>query len=65
MSKEKVDNKNTKPIKSEKKDKPTLEKGNYVIEVVSEGQVIKKLAVANSEVNILKLADGGLAIELR
>lgn len=45
--------------------KPTLEKGNYIIEIVTEDQVIKKLAVANAEINIKKLADGGLAVDLR
>lgn len=46
-------------------DKPTLEQGNYVIEVISEGQVIKKLAVANSEINITKLANGGMTVDLK
>ncbi|WP_443660458.1 hypothetical protein [Clostridium algidicarnis] len=45
--------------------KPTLEIGNYVIEILSDGQVIKKIAVANSEINITKLAQGGLAVDLK
>lgn len=45
--------------------KPTLDQGNYIIEVVSQGQVIKKVAVANSEINITKLSNGGLAIDLK
>jgi len=44
--------------------KPTLDKGNYIIEVISDGNIIKKLAVANSAINITKLADGGLTIDL-
>lgn len=48
-----------------KEDKPTLEKGNYVVEVISEGKVIKKLAVANSEINITKLAEGGMTVDLK
>ena len=46
-------------------DKPTLEQGNYVIEVISEGRVIKKLVVANSEINITKLANGGMTVDLK
>ena len=45
--------------------KPTLETGNYIIEVISNGEVIKKFVVANSEVNISKLADGGLTVDLK
>ena len=45
--------------------KPTLEVGNYIIEVKTEGGVIKKIAVANAEINITKLADGGLTIDLK
>jgi len=44
---------------------PTLEKGNYIIEIKSNGEVIKKMAVANSEINIQKLADGGLTVDLK
>ena len=61
MSKEKIEN---KPVEG-KENKPTLEKGNYIIEVISEGQIIKKIAVANSEINIAKLADGGLVVDLK
>lgn len=50
---------------SKEENKPTLEIGNYVIEVISDGQVIKKIAVANSEINITKLAQGGLAVDLK
>lgn len=45
--------------------KPTIEQGNYIVEIISAGQVIKKIAVANSEINITKLADGGLTIDLK
>jgi hypothetical protein len=45
--------------------KPTIDKGNYIIEVISEGNVIKKIAVANSYINIIKLADGGLTVDLK
>lgn len=45
--------------------KPTIALGNYIIEVISKGQVIKKIAVANSAINITKLADGGLTIDLK
>lgn len=45
--------------------KPALEKGNYIIEVVSKGKVIRKIAVANSEINISKLQDGGITVDLK
>ncbi|SUY47048.1 Uncharacterised protein [Clostridium putrefaciens] len=45
--------------------KPTIEIGNYFIEVISDGEVIKKIAVANSEINITKLSQGGLAVDLK
>lgn len=44
--------------------KPTLEVGNYIIEVKSNGQVIKKLVAANAEINIQRLAEGGLTVDL-
>lgn len=49
----------------EDKNKPTLDIGNYIIEVTSEGEIIKKVAVANSEINIKKLSRGGLAVDLK
>lgn len=45
--------------------KPVLEKGNYIIEVISKGNIIKKFVVANAEINISKLADGGLTVDLK
>ena len=44
--------------------KPTLEVGNYIIEVKSNGQVIKKFVAANAEINIQRLAEGGLTVDL-
>lgn len=44
--------------------KPTLEVGNYIIEVISNGQVIKKFVAANAEINIQRLAEGGLTVDL-
>lgn len=57
-------NNKSKAVTEDKAKKPTIEKGNYVIEVISEGKVIKKIAVANAEINIIKLVDGGLAVDL-
>ncbi|WP_194190796.1 hypothetical protein [Clostridium chrysemydis] len=45
--------------------KPTFEEGNYIIQVVSKGEIIKKLAVAGGEIYIQKLADGGLTVDLK
>ena len=44
---------------------PTIPKGNYIIQIISEGQEIKRIAVAGAEINITKLAEGGLAIDLK
>lgn len=44
--------------------KPSLYEGNYIIEVISEGNVIKKVLVANSSINITKLKEGGLTVDL-
>ena len=52
-------------VEDVKEDKPTLPQGNYVVEIISEGKVIKKLAVANAEVNITRLAEGGMTVELQ
>lgn len=46
-------------------DTPTLEKGNYILEITSEGNVIRKLAIANSSIKITKLADGGMTVDLK
>lgn len=48
----------------EEVNKPTLDKGNYVIEIISEGQLIKKVLVSNAEINITRLAEGGITAEL-
>lgn len=53
------------PVEVAKESKPTLSQGNYVVEIISNGQVIKKLAVAHSEINITKLEDGGLVVDLK
>lgn len=49
----------------EEKQGSTLEKGNYIIEVISEENVIRKMAVANAEINITQLADGGMTVDLK
>ncbi|CAM2948488.1 hypothetical protein HAHI6034_05805 [Hathewaya histolytica] len=58
-------NKKVRPVQETQENKPTLDIGNYIIEVISEGQVLKKIAVANSEINITKLSGGGLAVDLK
>lgn len=52
------------PIEKED-NKPVLEKGNYIVEIISDGQTIKKFVAVNAEINIIKLADGGLTVELK
>ena len=57
-------NNKSKVVTEDMAKKPTLKKGNYIIEVMSGDKVIKKIAVANAEINITKLVDGGLTVDL-
>ncbi|WP_338630675.1 hypothetical protein [Clostridium baratii] len=57
-------NNKSKSVTEDMAKKPTIEKGNYIIEVMSGDKVIKKIAVANAEINITKLVDGGLTVDL-
>ena len=52
-------------VKEKEEVKPTFTEGNYVITVVSKGEIIKKLAVAGAEIYVTKLADGGLTVDLK
>ncbi|MDU1315331.1 MAG: hypothetical protein E6940_14975 [Clostridium septicum] len=63
MKNEKIIEKDS--INGVEESKPTIGKGNYIIEVISDGNIIKKIAVANSSINIIKLADGGLTVDLK
>lgn len=65
MNKQDKDIIEVEPIEKKEEKKPTLERGNYIVEIISEGKVIKRVAAANSEINIVKLADGGLAVDLK
>lgn len=66
MSKNKIDKNKAVDIEEVKEDKkPTLKQGNYIVEVISEGKVIKKIAVSNSEINVTKLSDGGMTVDLK
>ena len=58
-----IDVNEVKEIKEEV-NKPTLNKGNYIIEIISKGQLIKKVLVSNAEINITRLAEGGITAEL-
>ena len=51
--------------KDQEEMKPTHDLGNYVISVVANGEIIKKIAVAGAEIYITKLADGGLTVDLK
>ena len=64
-NKEKVVDVDYTEVKEKEESKPTFEEGNYVITVVSKGEIIKKLAVAGAEVYVTKLADGGLTVDLK
>lgn len=63
--KENVVDVNYKEVKEKDDVKPTFEEGNYVITVVSNGEILKKLAVAGAEVYVTKLAEGGLTVDLK
>lgn len=65
MNKQDKDIIEVEPIEKKEEKEPTLERGNYIVEIISEGKVIKRVAAANSEINIVKLADGGLAVDLK
>ncbi|EJT6498017.1 hypothetical protein N2W45_000970 [Clostridium perfringens] len=54
-----------KEVNKQEEVKPTFEEGNYVITVVSKGEILKKVAVAGAEVYVTKLADGGLTVDLK
>jgi hypothetical protein len=45
--------------------KPTLELGNYIISIRTDGNEIKRIAIANAEIFIEKLADGGMTVDLK
>ncbi|EIA17599.1 hypothetical protein ACV30B_10405 [Clostridium perfringens] len=64
-NKENVVDVNYTEVKEKEEVKPTFEEGNYVITVVSKGEILKKLAVAGAEVYVTKLADGGLTVDLK
>ncbi|MBO3312866.1 hypothetical protein [Clostridium perfringens] len=63
--KENVVDVNYTEVKEKDEVKPTFEEGNYVITVVSNGEILKKLAVAGAEVYVTKLAEGGLTVDLK
>lgn len=52
-------------VKEQEEVKPTFEKGNYVVTVVAQGEILKKIAVAGAEVYVTKLAGGGLTVDLK
>lgn len=64
-NKENVVDVNYAEVKEKEEVKPTFEEGNYVITVVSNGEILKKIAVAGAEVYVTKLADGGLTVDLK
>ncbi|HFD2036171.1 TPA: hypothetical protein ACF2DS_002910 [Clostridium perfringens] len=64
-NKEKVVDVDYKEVNKQEEVKPTFEEGNYVITVVSKGEILKKIAVAGAEVYVTKLAEGGLTVDLK
>ncbi|HBI6885284.1 hypothetical protein ACV30Q_04485 [Clostridium perfringens] len=64
-NKENVVDVNYTEVKEKEEVKPTFTEGNYVITVVSKGEILKKVAVAGAEVYVTKLADGGLTVDLK
>lgn len=64
-NKEKIIDANYTEVKEKEEVKPTFAEGNYVITVVSKGEILKKLAVAGAEIYVTKLADGGLTVDLK
>ncbi|PVE16850.1 hypothetical protein DDA98_06230 [Clostridium perfringens] len=64
-NKEKVVDVDYKEVNKQEEVKPTFEEGNYVITVVSKGEILKKIAIAGAEVYVTKLAEGGLTVDLK
>ena len=64
-NKEKVVDVDYKEVNKQEEVKPTFEEGNYVITVVSKGEILKKIAVAGADVYVTKLAEGGLTVDLK
>ncbi len=62
---EKVVDVDYKEVDKKEEVKPTFSEGNYVVTVVSKGEIMKKMAVAGAEIYITKLADGGLIVDLK
>lgn len=54
-----------KDVNKKEEVKPTFTEGNYVVTVVSKGEILKKMAVAGAEIYVTKLADGGLTVDLK
>lgn len=42
-----------------------LEKGNYLIEVMNEGEVLRKMVAVGSEIKISRMQDSGITIDLK
>ncbi|EHR1328794.1 TPA: hypothetical protein ACF2DS_002365 [Clostridium perfringens] len=64
-NKEKVVDVKYAEVKEQQEVKPTFETGNYVVSVVANGEIIKKIAIAGAEIYVTKLADGGLTVDLK
>lgn len=65
FNKRKNEKENVVDVDYKEEVKPTFSEGNYIIQVVSKGEIIKKIAVAGAEVYVTKLADGGLTVDLK
>ncbi|KXA10120.1 hypothetical protein [Clostridium perfringens] len=52
-------------VKEREDVKPTFAEGNYIIMVISKGEILKRIAVAGAEIHIQKLAEGGLTVDLK
>jgi hypothetical protein len=44
---------------------PTTDKGNYLIQIISDGRAIKEVAALNATINIISLGDTPAAFDLR
>ena len=51
--------------KSEKQINPFKDKGNYVIQVINEGEILKQVIALNSTVNIIYLGEQAVAAEIK
>lgn len=60
-----MENVKSKENEKAKKINPTEEKGNYVIQIIADGKVLKQVIALGSTVNIISIGEQPMAAEIR